>query len=377
MSLTFTSSFDSGAIEVDAVGDDSAELRIRPDVRSDGSRSEFRQWFHFRVGGVGSSGARLRVTNAGETTYPEGWRGYRAVARIDEQRWMRLPTGYDGRTMTIEVPPSRTIEVAYFEPYSWERHRALLADCTARGARQQRLGGSLQGRELDRLIIGSGPQPVWIIARQHPGETMAEWFVDGLLQRLLDPDDAVARGLQRMATFHIVPNMNPDGSVLGNLRTNAAGANLNREWLQPSAERSPEVLAVRDAIQATGCAAFFDIHGDEVLPYVFIAGCEMLPGFTARQQQEQGAFAADFRAASADFQSEHGYSAKKYQDDVLKLASKYIGHTFGCLSLTLEMPFKDNANAPDADAGWSSARSARLGADMLGPVLKHLERTAP
>ena len=37
--------------------------------------------------------------------------------------------------------------------------------------------------------------------------------------------------------------MNPDGSVLGNLRTNAAGANLNREWLQPL-ERSPEVLAV-------------------------------------------------------------------------------------------------------------------------------------
>ena len=38
---------------------------------------------------------------------------------------------------------------------------------------------------------------------------------------------------------------------------------------------------------STGCAAFFDIHGDEVLPYVFIAGSEMLPGFSARQQAEQ------------------------------------------------------------------------------------------
>ena len=28
--------------------------------------------------------------------------------------------------------------------------------------------------------------------------------------------------------------MNPDGSVRGNLRTNAAGANLNREWMTPS-----------------------------------------------------------------------------------------------------------------------------------------------
>ena len=43
-----------------------------------------------------------------------------------------------------------------------------------------------------------------------------------------------------------VPNMNPDGSWRGHLRTNASGANLNREWLEPSAERSPEVLAVRN-----------------------------------------------------------------------------------------------------------------------------------
>ena len=40
--------------------------------------------------------------------------------------------------------------------------------------------------------------------------------------------------------------MNPDGSWRGHLRTNASGANLNREWLEPSKERSPEVLAVRN-----------------------------------------------------------------------------------------------------------------------------------
>jgi len=59
---------------------------------------------------------------------------------------------------------------------------------------------------------------------------------------------------------------------------------------------------------------------------------------------------------------------------VLKLASKYVGHTFGCLSLTLEMPFKDNANAPDERHGWSAARSARLGADMLAALRLHLHR---
>jgi murein tripeptide amidase MpaA len=375
MTIEISSNFDSGAIETVAIVGTVADLAIRHDLAGDGCRSEFLQWFHFRVSGAERSGARLRIVNAGATTYADGWRDYRAVASWDRRRWERLPTTFDGQVLTIDLAPAPGPSyVAYFEPYSWERHLALLADSCARGARLRRLGSTVQGRDLDALVVGEGDRPVWIIARQHPGETMAEWFIEGLLARLLDDADPLARALRTRATFHIVPNMNPDGSVLGNLRTNAAGANLNREWLAPTMERSPEVQVVRDAIHASGCAAFFDIHGDESLPYVFAAGCEMLPEFSERQRAEQERFGADFRAASPDFQSEHGYSASKYREDVLKLASKYVGHAFGCLSLTLEMPFKDNANAPDARVGWNGARSQRLGAAILDPLLRHLQR---
>jgi len=376
--LQISHAFDSGAIEVVACDAARADLRIRHDIAANGETSEFLQWFHFRVSGAEANGAELRIVNAGAATYPDGWRDYRAVASWDRRAWERIPTRYDGEILTIDLPPAPGPSyICYFEPYSWERHLALLADCITRGAQSQRLGASIQGRDIDALVVGQGARPVWLIARQHPGETMAEWFIDGLLERLLGTEDVLAAELRRIATFYIVPNMNPDGSILGNLRTNAAGANLNREWLTPSLERSPEVLCVRDALHATGCDAFFDIHGDENLPYVFVAGSEMLPSFTAQQATEQDAFAADFRVASSDFQSEHGYHASKYKDDVLKLASKYVGHTFGCLSLTLEMPFKDNANAPDPRFGWSGARSAALGAAMLEPVHRHLLRTGP
>ena len=373
--MQISQGFDSGAIEVIACDGARADLAIRHDRSASGEASEFLQWFHFRVSGAEETGAELRIVNAGATTYPDGWRDYRAVASWNRSDWERIPTRYDGQVLTINLPPAPGPSyIAYFEPYSWERHLTRLADCISLGAQLRRLGASIQGRDIDALVVGSGERPVWIIARQHPGETMAEWFVEGLLQRLLSTADQLAIGLRDAATFHIVPNMNPDGSVLGNLRTNATGANLNREWLAPSSERSPEVGCVRDAIHATGCHAFFDIHGDENLPYVFVAGCEMLPNFTARQAGEQQAFAADFRTASADFQTEHGYHASKYKEDVLKLASKYVGHTFGCLSLTLEMPFKDNANAPDLRFGWNGARSARLGAAMLDPIHRHLLR---
>ncbi|SAL39415.1 peptidase [Caballeronia peredens] len=385
MTLSISSNFDAGAIEVVKADEpEDIRLRIRPD-----SHAEFAQWFYFRVSGA--RGERLVITfeNAAQCAFPEGWRDYEAVASYDRVNWFRVSTEYDGQTMKIDhTPDFDRIYYAYFEPYSEERHSEFL------GAVQQlplatltELGSTVQGRPMSVLTLGlpdfgvaEPKKNIWIIARQHPGETMAEWFVEGLVKRLAGfgdwAGDPVARLLFERAVFHIVPNMNPDGSVLGNLRTNAAGANLNREWMEPSAERSPEVLLVREAIEDTGCDLFFDIHGDEAIPYVFVAGSEMLPGFTAEQAKQQKAFVEFFKQSSPDFQDVHGYEASRYQTDALKLASKYIGNEYKCLSLTLEMPFKDNANLPDERVGWNGERSAALGASMLQAVLWHLQALA-
>ncbi|SAK62282.1 peptidase [Caballeronia hypogeia] len=383
--ISISSNFDAGAIEVlNADEPTDIRLRIRPD-----SHADFAQWFYFRVSGA--RGERLVMTfeNAAQCAFPEGWRDYEAVASYDRVNWFRVSTEYDGQVLKIDhTPDFDRIYYAYFEPYSEERHSEFL------GAVQQmplatltELGSTVQGRPMSVLSLGipdfgdaEPKKKVWIIARQHPGETMAEWFVEGLVKRLAGfgdwAGDPVARSLFERAIFHIVPNMNPDGSALGNLRTNAAGANLNREWMEPSAERSPEVLCVREAIAETGCDLFFDIHGDEAIPYVFVAGSEMLPGFTERQAKEQKAFVDFFKQASPDFQDVYGYESSKYQTDALKLASKYIGNEYKCLSLTLEMPFKDNANLPDESVGWSGARSAALGASMLQAILWHLQSAA-
>jgi murein tripeptide amidase MpaA len=365
--------FDSGAIEVvsSAASGSAGDfvLRIRKDTRA-----EFRQWFHYRLSGARELRCSMRLENAGMCTYPDGWKDYRAVASYDRSRWFRVPTRYDGTALTIEHTPERDVVwYAYFEPYSLERHQRLIGRTSDSPlARVERLGPSVEGREIDLVTVSAGAsalKTLWVIARQHPGESMAEWFVEGMLERLLDRADPVARRLLERATVHVVPNMNPDGSVLGNLRTNAAGANLNREWMSPSLETSPEVFVVRKRLQQTGVDVFLDVHGDEALPYVFVAGGEMLPGFSAEQARAQNDFVTAFKRATPDFQDVHGYPAGKYNEDALKLASKWVGHTYGCVSLTLEMPFKDNADLPDAEVGWNGERSRKLGAAVLEPLL--------
>ena len=374
MPIKISDRFDAGAIEVVRAEDpQNIELNIRKD-----SHADFLQWFHFRLQGARGQACTIRLLNAGQATYPHGWSDYRAVASYDREHWFRVPTSFDGRVLTISHIPERdSIYYAYFEPYSWERHLRLLGRVEEAGfGRIVDLGSTVDGRDLNLAVIGNpaAASKVWIIARQHPGEAMAEWLVEGLIESLLDSTNPVGRELLRHAVFYVVPNMNPDGSVRGNLRTNAAGANLNREWMNPSYETSPEVFHVRNKIAEVGCDLFLDIHGDESLPYIFVAGCEMLEGFAEQQVREQQAFIDDFMQASPDFQAVHGYEASRYKEEMLQLASKYIGHTYKCISLTLEMPFKDNANLPDEQVGWNGARSRRLGAAMLQPILHALKR---
>ncbi|WP_151446812.1 M14 family metallopeptidase [Lacisediminimonas profundi] len=369
MTIRISSQFDAGAIEV-VLAQSANDIRLN--IRRD-SKADFSQWFYFRVEGVRGQHTVLRFLNAGKATYPDGWPGYQVVASTDRQRWYRVPTTYDGQVLTVQhTPTADVVYYAYFEPYSWERHLDLLGRMSnSPRARLENLGVTLEGRDIDMVVVGdtTKEKKIWVIARQHPGESMAEWFVDGMLNALTERANPVAARLLEHAVLYVVPNMNPDGSVLGNLRTNAAGANLNREWMTPSAERSPEVLCVRNKIHQTGCDLFLDVHGDEGLPYVFTAGCEMLDGFTAQQARAQQAFIDRFCDASPDFQKVHGYPSGKYREEMLALASKYVGHAFGCVSLTLEMPFKDNAALPDPEVGWNGARSAALGAAVLQAML--------
>jgi murein tripeptide amidase MpaA len=369
MAIKISSNFDGGAIAVVKAEDPAhIELNIRKD-----SHADITQWFYFRLQGAKDASCSIAITNAGESTYPEGWEGYQAAASYDREAWFRVPTTFDGSVLRIQHTPSQnSVYYAMFEPYSWDRHLRLI-DTAQRSPRVSLLdiGSSVLGRDMNVLVLNLNPKAkkkVWIIARQHPGETMAEWFVEGMLHALLDEHNPWASKLLTNATFYLVPNMNPDGSVNGNLRTNAAGANLNREWQTPTMDRSPEVFLVRAKMQQTGCDLFLDVHGDEALPYVFVAGSEALETFSKAEQTEQDRFIANFKTASPDFQDVHGYPKGRFTPEVLKMASPYVTHTFGCLSLTLELPFKDNANIPNPQTGWNGARSASLGRAVLQPI---------
>lgn len=368
--MRISANFDSGNIQV--ISADSAD-NIRLAINKD-NQSEFYQWFHFKLFGEAGTEHVMVIENASGSAYPDGWDGYQALASYDRETWFRVPTEYNGKELTIcHTPEQESVYYAYFVPYSYERHQDLIqsaqqsVDCY-----HELLGETIDGRELNLLVIGEPAEhknTIWVTARQHPGESMAEWFMEGFLGRLLDDEDGVARKLLDNNVFYVVPNMNPDGSVRGHLRTNAVGTNLNREWAEPSLEKSPEVFYVLKRMEQTGVDMFLDVHGDEALPYNFVAGCEGIPSYDDRHKDLEDTFKAALLTATPEFQTKYGYDLDEPGQANMTVANSAVGEKFKCLSYTLEMPFKDNADLPDEDFGWSAPRSQRLGEDVLTAIL--------
>lgn len=311
----FSSAFDSGNGELVSATPSVLTVRMREEPFTDKDGRAHLQWFHFRVTGAGGSPLKIVIANAGDASYPDGWHDYKAFCSADRVNWHRVPTtSYEDGALIVDFDavPSNCVHLAYFVPYHYEKHLDLVARAAAApDVSHHVLGLTLDGRTLDCLRFGrpgawtpevqfAGNSPedaaavettrsklspwerdggakrvVWIIGRQHPGESMASWWMEGFVARLLDREDPVAKKVLRRATVYVVPNMNPDGAVRGHLRTNAAGANLNREWGEPSLETSPEVFHARAAMDATGPVdMMLDVHGDEAEPYCFIVGGE-------------------------------------------------------------------------------------------------------
>ena len=364
------SNFESGNIEiVNADNKEAIQLKIPND-----NQSEFYQWFHFRLETEAEQSHSIQIVDLKNSAYPEGWKDYDVVASYDREEWFRVPAEFDGDTLSFTVIPEHgSISIAYFAPYSYDRHQDLLpAAQSVHHCTLEPLGHTLDGNDMSLLTFGEpeeGKKKIWVIARQHPGETMAEWFMEGLIQRLMDDEDTGARALLDKAVLYVVPNMNPDGSIRGHLRCNAVGVNLNREWQSPSMEKSPEVFLVREKMLETGVDMFLDIHGDEAIPYNFVAGSEGIPSYDQRLASLETAFKQALHIVTPEFQDEFGYDKDEPGKANLTVGSNWVAEQFKCLSYTIEMPFKDNNDYPDPLYGWSPERSLKFGADTLSAAL--------
>ena len=159
MSIIISSAFDAGNIRVVKQSGTTAELEIVTDQMSD-----FYQWFHFRLAGAAGREVTLKITNCGGSAYPAGWPDYKACVSIDREDWTRIDgTSYADGTLTIRFTPEADIVwIAYFAPYSMERHHDLVSTIAALpGIAYRSIGKSLDGQDIDCFMPASIRARAW------------------------------------------------------------------------------------------------------------------------------------------------------------------------------------------------------------------------
>jgi murein tripeptide amidase MpaA len=302
---------------------------------------------------------------------PDTWPDYQAFASYDLETWFLTPTvaGKDGMVVTF-TPQQDSIYFAQYPPYSMERTRRLVA----RALQDPRvnltvLGQTPDGHDLDVLTVGAprrGRKVCWVTTRQHPNEVQGSWCVEGLLERLLLPEDPFARALLDRAVFHIVPNINPDGCRRGNTRTNALGANLNREWKDPKADHAPEVLMVKRQMEAWGVDFYLDVHAySGTTP--FALGPYRTPSITPKQTALWERYEQALARANPEFQVGNPYpgGGPPPGGAYLEMSWNYVTEFYGAFGLLYELIYKDNVTRPDPAHGWSPAKCKYFGHSTL------------
>lgn len=373
----------SGRIEV-VDADDPRDIRLK--VMKDPG-CDLMGWYNFRASGVRGVACRFSLINAGESLkvrlanredYEDRWTNTGPVASYDRETWFRLPATFDGMVFSFEHTPDHDLcYYATFAPFPIERDEQMIARAqVSPRVRLETIGQSVEGRAIDMLTIGEpGPakKRCWIIARQHPSETQGGYFLEGMLSRLLDANDPVSLALLDKAVLHVVPNMNPDGTANGLSRSNMLGVNLNREWISPSLERSPEVFCVREKMEEIGVDFSIDCHADAELNCNFIWPSENVPTWRPARRKAFELFESRWADASPDYEMGHPYPGGVPAQADLSMGWNWIGNRFPhSLSVLLEQPFKDVSWRKTPSTGWSPQRATGLGASfpvaLLGVV---------
>ena len=233
-------------------------------------------WFNIEVSELGASAVRF-VWDCADTTLgnPAHLDILRPVLKADEGDWRRCEAVQvvdtpDGRRQVVfeQAEPCERVCAAFCYPYAPDDLAATLSDLGDAWERTV-IGLTTEGRELPRLRLAGTDSPaeperpgVYLMARQHAGETPGSWVMDGIL-RFVAGEDSQAQEYREKVDWWLAPFADLDGVVNGNYGKDALPWDFNRAW-EPMPMR-PEIHALqrdlRRFAERTQPRLVVDLHG--------------------------------------------------------------------------------------------------------------------
>jgi hypothetical protein len=216
-------------------------------------------WFYFKVLLSESTLNTLSfsIDNAGQSSFSKGWNNYAPFVSYDGEKWERIKKGsFLNGTFFFDVENrDKDFFVAYYQPYTLEKYNKWLDGISSE------LQITKNAVMPDYIALGDKSKPaIVIVARQHPGETMASFVIEDFIS--LIGQKSLPESLLNKFSILIFPLLNKSGVEKGFHRLNANGNDLNRCW---GNDKVDEIKFVKSILNSyLSIHSIIDIHGDEV-----------------------------------------------------------------------------------------------------------------
>ena len=110
---------------------------------------------------------------------------------------------------------------------------------------------------MQEIIIGNEENPAIVMtARQHPGETLSSFFLEGIIQEILSNEKYI-----KNVCYVIFPIVSINGVKNGNHRL-TDGIDYNRSWMNNKPPK--EIEYIKKRMGKLKLKLFVDIHCDEI-----------------------------------------------------------------------------------------------------------------
>ena len=267
---TISTNFESGNINhiknVQRKKDVLVVLEIENEPYPKNTKRKYQNWFYFKSNDVQRKAMTYTIQNI--NIFGNDWKGFNVCYSYDNKNWKRIKTSFSKKNKTLtwkHTSTKKNVYFAYYPPYTTVmKQKMMMKYKNKKGAKAKTLGKS----KVDALILGNGPLKIFIVARQHPGESIGSWMIEGFLKEYFS--DVQRKVVQDVFTFYIIPMANPDGVKLGHWYTNKKGQNLNRSWRH---NKTSETNDIKRLMTEKKALLYLDSHGDEGASKHFITSC--------------------------------------------------------------------------------------------------------
>ena len=276
--ISVTDQFDSGRIANVSI-DSKSKIRFSIPGKNE------KLWFYFEVQSSEPISPQFVIENH-SNAHQHGWATYSPVFSLDGKSWEKLesnlsnlkPSLFDVMVAKLyhrnigfrfQTPFSaKHFWVAYSYPYT-ESTLNNYIDYIKSNPRVSlsEIGHGEQGRAIKKITIDSSnttdkslSRAIWIVAREHPGETPNSYALEGIISKLLDNPELFPN-----TVFHIIPLVNIDGIASGQYYRNTNGVDLAKDWdVFKSAELQSIISNMRPSLESGNVDLVLNLHSANV-----------------------------------------------------------------------------------------------------------------